>query len=416
MRNYILLVFILFAVCFVACQPPNSSESSYSSKAGLGKLDKAAYEKFCYVIETAVNQENHAFIDSIFDTDRLISFVTEGIDAPEYYENGFKTGFRDFYTPGTILVSSAGQHTDYSFMRLKSVDPPIGLFRIVGDQGLNYQEIHLSAGANGTPTIKDFYSYQEAELFSQGVRRLYILNLVQEVDDFEHPLADALPLINSAAQLADGGDVALAFSEMKKLPKDILDQKVVLLMLLTMGSDLGEDSLNLAADIFRKQYPNDPLVELKVLDYSYKTQDTTKVFNALARLDTKLGGDVYLDVLKAAILKSEGQSKRAKNLLANALKKNPKLEEPYWLLIDLLITEKDYKGTVDLFESFNTHFEDNAANYIVNENYADFFASESYKTWIAEHPLTEQDGRELFEQYNRQHQGHDGHGHEGHSH
>lgn len=402
---YTLLLFLL------AC---NSTDSSKS---------KADYEAFCQLLEQAVNDRNDEFVDLVYDFDNLVSEVTKGIDAPEYYENGFKEGFQKTYTPGVILLSSLGEEGYYKFLRMKSVDPPIGLFRIVSEMGVNYHEIYMNTNEEGEIVIEDFYSYLEAELFSQGIRRLYIINLANEVEDFEHPIAEALPVISEVALLADGGQQEKAFGKIMSLPKSVLEQKIVLLIMLTLGNDLGKDSLQLAANKFREVYPDDPLLNLKMMEFSFLASDTTEILNYIGKVQKQIGYDPYLEMLKATVIKDQ-QPEEAKRLLYKALEKEPENDELYWVLFDLLIREKEYEKTVEWFGKMKEQFDENPADYLVYDGYQDFYDSTPYLNWIKENPLHENPNLEIdsllrmFEKLKleEQEQDHHHHHHHGHSH
>jgi len=340
------------------------------------------YKNLCLMIEEAVNQEKVEVIDELFDGKALAQNIIDKYpQAPDYYKTGFKEGFDNFYTPGTILASSAGHNSQYKFLRLKSTNPPIGLFRISSPDMLNYQEVFLGETENGSPIIKDFYAYQEAEWFSQGLERMYIINLSQEMKDFIHTIADALPIIAEAAEEAEHGHLAPSFVSLKKLPENVLKQKVVLLMLMNMGAELNEDSLTIASDIFKKHYPKDPLLELKLFDYSMLQSDTSKIILALDNLNKKIGGDVYIDVMKAAIFKNNNQISKAEGLLKNALEKEPDNEESYWLYFDLLAKQKNYSEIIRIFEQFRKEFDDDPSEYLDEEKYADFLGSEEFLDW-----------------------------------
>lgn len=382
------------------------------------------YEVFCLLLEEAINDKNSDFVDTVYDFDHLIEHVTDGIDAPKDYEEGFKEGFRKSYTPGVILLSTMGETGYYKFLRMKSVDPPIGLFRLVSEQGVNYHEIHMNKNADGEIMIEDFYSYLEAELFSQGIKRLYIINLSQEMENFSHPIADALPIINDIAMLADGGKPGEAFAKLRKLPKSVLEQKIVMLILLSLGQDLGEDSLKVAEQTFRDIYPKDPLVDLKLMEFGFRSGDTSRILTSIQKIQNSIGEDHYLQMLKATVFKNMNKLPEAKQLLYNALESEPNNDEYYWVLLDLLITNKEYDTAVEWFQKLYEQFDENPADYLIYDGYRDFYESKPYKNWIAKHPLRSNPNLAIDSLLNemerlQQQQGHhhhDGHDHSGHGH
>lgn len=400
-----------FLLLLIGC---NTSESS---------LSDAEYIDFFESIEKAVDESNSEFLDAVFDSEHLVEKIVQGIPAPDYYLDGFKESFNKVYTPGRLMANTLGESTSFTFLRMTNNDPPTGLFRIVSQNYVNYQELYVGV-KEGKPVIRDFYTYQEGESFSDGVRRLYIINLAQESEEFEHPFASVLPRINEAAQLGESGEVGKAFVYLQGLPEEVLDQKIVLLMMLTMGADLGQDSLMKASEIFKQRFPDDPLLELKLFDFSFQTQDTAYIFERLAALQNKIGKDPYLDVLKGAMLKGNGQGDQAEPIFLDALEAEPKLEDTYWLLFDLLIKKGEYERAVSYFPIFRDVFEQNPADFLIFEDYGEFFESEPYQKWIEENPIS--DGldfdmdslEQVIDQIMKDkdhHHGHD-HSHHGHSH
>ncbi len=391
-------------------------------------LSEEELNKFCISIEAALNDRNVEFLDALYDKTYLVELVTEGISAPEYYKEGFEEGFDKYYTPGTIMTASLDEFAYVKFLRVKQKGKnPIGLFRTVTDDGVNYIEVMLGSDEEGVPIIKDFYSYKEAEMFSQGIKRLYLINLANEQGDINHPLVQALPTINQAAQLADAGMPERGFATLQKLPKEVFKQKIVLLMLLTMGQDAGADSMLVAEKIFQKHYPDDPLLELKKMEFGFLKRDTANIVRYIDALHQKIGGDPYLSILKAAILKNRGETSEAESLLTQALKAEPENDEGYWLMIDLLIKEKRYPEVIELFQTFKDNLEDNPADYIINDGYDDFYASPEFIAWTDKHPIQTQKldfnldslMRALDAEGKTHHHGpggHDHHDHHGHHH
>ena len=401
-----------FILLLVACNNTDSKQS------------KVDYEAFCLLLEQAVNDKNDEFVDLVYDFDNLVNEVTKGIEAPEYYENGFKEGFKKTYTPGIILLSSLGEDGYYKFLRMKSDNPPVGLFRVVSEMGVNYHEIHLNTDEEGDIVIEDFYSYLEAELFSQGIRRLYIINLASEVEDFDHPIAEALPVISEVAMLADGGKQKEAFEKIMALPKSVLKQKIVLLIMLTLGNDLGKESLEVAAKKFKELYPDDPLINLKMMEFSFLARDTAQILNYIGKVQSQIGYDPYLQMLKATVIKDK-QAAEAKKLLYASLEKEPENDEFYWVLFDLLIQEKEYDKTIEWFGKMKEQFDENPADYLIYDGYQDFYKSTPYLSWVKENPLHENPNLEIdsllkmFEKMRLEQEEHDhnhGHNHHGHSH
>ena len=379
-NNVVCLMCIIacFYLCFfTACRPAAPSEEQYV--------------QFGENIETALNNRDKSWIDGHFNTKFIVDKVTANLDAPDYYKDGFKEGFTNLYTPGTIMTSALGEQGVANFLKMKSIEPPIAFFRILSEKGVNYQEVSLDYDKNGDLYINDFYSLLEGEWFSQGIRRLYIINLAGEIEGFEHPLAAAAPIVDEVGRMADDGNIAEAFTKLVNVPKEVLKEKIVLLILLNLGQDLGQDSLKKAVNVYKELYPEDALVELKQMEFAYMNQDkanaSENILAAIDQLENKIGEDPYLDILRGGTYLKEERLEEAQTILLSAIEKEPDNDEAYWSLIDLTIKTEQYDETIGLFQQFKEQFDENAADYILYDGYNEFYESPQYLKWIQENPL-----------------------------
>jgi|GEM_PF-2691640 len=343
---------------------------------------------FCLDVEAAVNQNNTVFINSVFNSDYIISQATNGINAPEYYETGFKTGFLQVYNLGDIMAGSIGNEGSYKFMKLLQKGDTINaFFRATSEFGLNYHEVKIVPNQLGNLNIIDMYSYADGDIFSQSIRRLYILNLVAEIDSFTHPLAEHLPAINEIAKLADSGDYEMAFKKSAKLPPVVQDEKVVQLIQLQLANSLSIEKLDSLKDLFIEKYPDDKLIYLKAMEMAFERQDFDAIVKNIDELDKQIGGDPYLKLIKASVYHNNIQDDVALKLAKQCINEEPDNDEAYWLVLDILIIKKEYEKAIEYFVKMKHEFDVNAAEYIVYDGYTDFYESQPYQQWITDNPL-----------------------------
>ncbi len=401
-----ILLILTFSVIFNACS------SNYPSKEET--------ENFCLIVEEAINNNSTEFLNLLFEPQPLINKVTKDIDAPAYYEEGFMEGFQQAYSIGEVMSAQSYAFDAYTtFLKLKKYkensDTIIALYRTNADQGLNYQELYLSPNENGELHIFDYYSYSEGDLFSESIRRLYIINLTMEIDSFSHPLAESLPVINEIAALADKKQYAEALQILEAVPTEVKNEKIVQLIRLSLANEISEATLKSVAQDFKQTFPDDNLVYLKMLELAYSNNNFTQIIESLDSLNTNIGGDAYINVLKASAYRDNAQDDIAEKLLKNAIKEEPLNDDAYWLLLDIYIVQKRYDNAISIFTKIKNTFEQNAAEYIVYDGYNDFYKSPQFRNWISNNPIdstnTILEGFENIDSLYNSFQGGGGHSH-----
>lgn len=346
-------------------------------------------ENFCLIIENAINNGSSEFLNRIFDAAPLVDYVTSNYNAPEYYSEGFKNGFQQAYSLGDVMISSKGFEGYSKFLKLKeySQDTIIALYRTISEAGINYQELYLKADSEGELHIVDLYSYAEGDFFSRSIERLYLINLAAELDTFNHPIADNLPVINEIAALADGGEYALALQKLEALPPIVKKEKIVQIIRMNLANEISQGTLNSVVEDFKEKFPKDNLVYLKLMELAFLNEDNNFTISCIDSLDNKIGGDPYLKILKAGVYRKNAQDELAEKMLKEAITEEPDNDDAYWPLIDILILQKRYTETIEVFADVRNIFEENAAEYVVYDGYDDFYQSSEFKVWLKENPI-----------------------------
>lgn len=409
--------FISTLVLLSTCDETEKTDQGFSAK------EKAKYVEYAELVERSVNQRESEVIDEHFDFETLVErIISEGKEAPEYYSQGFREGVDQGYSPGSLVVGSMGEDGAYKLINVREKDGKIhAIFRTVSSLGLNYHDYVFKSSVDSF-TIENYYSYLDAEDFGESIQRLYDLNLARETDDQENALYASIPKIEEMATLAEQAKFEQAFAIYDELPQEIQEQKMLLTMLLNMGYELGPSQLNRWINRFKELFPEDPLLDLKMLEFAIYDKDSTRVFESLENIRDFVGPDPYLKIIKSSVLRDSSQFEAAEILLKEAIAEEEDNDEAYWLLIDVLVERKDHAGVVSLFEKMQKVFEVNAADYTRYDDYPNLFASKEYQQWIETNPLDslpfiEPDQfQEMMKAMEEQAQpGKSGHGH-GHSH
>ena len=137
---------------------------------------------------------------------------------------------------------------------------------------------------------------------------------------------------------------------------------------------------------FQHDHPNDPASDLQLIGYYWFKRDYDKVFAAIERLDKSLGGDPYLDAMKARILFEMKKFKEARDSAEKAIKEDPKQPLAYLVRAAVSAQEKNHKDALvwlkKLVEATGAKL-----NLETDVRFADFVKSPQFQElnkWIAD--------------------------------
>src|SRR5262249_5809358 len=129
--------------------------------------------------------------------------------------------------------------------------------------------------------------------------------------------------------------------------------------------------------------------ELGSIGYHLLRKQYDDVLKAIDRIDTVIGGDPYLNVLRAETLLSAEHFKEARAAAEKAIEEEPKLQQGYRHRIDIARKESNHADVVtwlkNLVEATGTR--PTPAELEADERFTEFVKSPEYrelKAWLAE--------------------------------
>jgi predicted Zn-dependent protease len=109
----------------------------------------------------------------------------------------------------------------------------------------------------------------------------------------------------------------------------------VLVAYVAASAYLGEAQYQSAIDALRRAYPNDASLDLMLLDGYFMKKRYDEALQAVDRIDRSLGGDPYLDVMRANMLLAKGDVDGAYRFATRAVEREPSLSEAQLVLDDI---------------------------------------------------------------------------------
>ncbi len=366
--------------------PNNSNEIAIATEKATVEAP-SPFEVFANEVATSISKRQTSFFNKHFYLSPILKQITSSVKAPEAYETAFKAGVKDAINAGEEIVNSLKKEGTYTLLHLtESADEKaaIALFRLLAEDGINYHELQLAYNKKGDVYIQDFLIFQGGLAFSETLKKLYISSLQgEEVSFTDANGIDALLLknmkvINEINELASMGGFKDAWDLVNNLPAGLRADKMVQIMKLDIGFQLGTATYNEAIADFKAYFPNDPIIDFMQFDYAFANKDKEGILSKVDQLDASIGGDVYLKVIKAKIYITFNKLYAAEMLLETAHKSEPNNEQILRDYTDFMIEQARYEEAVDLLVKLG---DAPLKWYAKGRKYRNFKASTAYEKW-----------------------------------
>ena len=102
---------------------------------------------------------------------------------------------------------------------------------------------------------------------------------------------------------------------------------------------------------------------------------------AVDRLEKAVGGDPYLDVIRAGIHLAQGDAGAARRLARQAVDGDGTLPDGYWALVNVSLADKRFDETARLLDLLREQFQLEFGDLTQIPEYAEFVQSPEYRQW-----------------------------------
>jgi hypothetical protein len=360
--------------------------------AAQGEADRPLLE-FAARVEETIAQRDASYLDGRMDMEAFLSTVTRGIEAPPGFEQGFRKGVRS--RSGSMLaerlVATLEQEQgSYTFLRLLPGQPRRALFRCVSGAGVNYHELLLTRGARGEVVYTDVYIHLSGELLSDTLRRAYLAGVAQEsrgvLDELmgkEVAYVKHMPQIKRLAELVQQRQHAQALQAWQALPAEVQQQSEVLLLRVQAAAGVSEPAYEEAMAAFAAAWPDSPALTLMSIDRHVLRKEWAQAQAALDKVDARVGGDPYLDLVRAGVFVQSGQPAQARARCEAAMRREAGLAYPaLCALLDVLLAEKDWRATAETLTRLEREHGVTWKDLTEVEAFAGFVRTPEFQEWL----------------------------------
>jgi tetratricopeptide (TPR) repeat protein len=349
-------------------------------------------QQFVKSLEENVCAGNADAVISAIDLDAVLDRASAGIEAPEERRRKFiANGKRALTQSLTQGLQQALKKGGYRFLRMQHTgNEKQALFRVFGDDsGLNYHRLVLGHTADRKVRAVDIYGFASGELLSQTMRRMYLpmaaeasksllAKLTQSESDF---VKHRSKLVELSTADADGRS-ARVLEIYATLPPSLQKDKTFLLARMKAAAEVSEKEYADTLDAFRDYYPADPCLDILLIDHYFLRKQFDRALACIDTLDKAVGGDPYLNVMRANVYLEKKDFAKARECAQKAVAAEENLQPAYWALITASLGTKDFAETSRLLtavrEKCGVEIDDLAAD----SEYAEYVKSPEYNEWL----------------------------------
>ncbi len=168
------------------------------------------------------------------------------------------------------------------------------------------------------------------------------------------------------------------------LPAELRKEKWILILRLNAAikSDDEDEYISALSD-FRKVFPSETWIEFLSVDYYLEKKEFDQALAAIDSQAAAIGGDPYLDVMRANALLSADRTEDALKAVRTAMNADPTLQDAHWTLLEIRLQQKDFREALNCMKDIDSRFVCDWAGMEQNLQYAEFIKSPQYAEWLA---------------------------------
>ena len=352
-------------------------------------------KRFGESVEKAIKKGDASGFTALIDYDAILDKATAGIQSSKQFQVGFRQGVKAGLDKppsiGAQLCLDVKNGGSYQLLRTRlRGNQRTALLRIVSPDsgGMDYHEFMLGRGVDGKVRAVDMYLYMTAELFSESLRRPYLQaaasdqrGLVERLLGTEQDFVKHAFKLNDIADLLVAGKNREALDVYYQLPLSLQNDKTFLLLRLQATQRLDDKLYVATIKRFQDLFPKNAAIDMISIDGLILSKHYHEAIAAIDRLDKSLGGDPYLNMLRAGVYFASGEKDKARKAAEAAVQGNPDMIDCYWTLVGINREQNDYPGLLKALKQIDNHFNIEFNDLTTDPDYAGFVKSPQFEEW-----------------------------------
>jgi hypothetical protein len=332
-RQFARLTPLAIALLFVAC---NFAEKRVPAAPKLMAPSEEEARRFAEEFLEAVSKPNPTRASAMIDWDLLLARATADTTGDPRFLAGFLKGAKKTTSTSAYankLAATVQQGAQISLLRIRGDEGGrSALIRILpAGGGVAYNELLLTRHESGVVRAADIYVYSTGEYMSDSMKRMYRFavagepTLMQRLQQKKNPAVQLARMYKEMSENVASGRHAAAVAVFKRMPPELRREKSVVVAYVTASANVDNEQYQAAIDELRRVYPDEPGMDLMLIDGFILRERYDDAIAAVDRLDNDLNGDPYLDALRANISVLKGDREAADRFARRAVQREPAL-------------------------------------------------------------------------------------------
>ena len=334
-------------------------------------------------------------LGELFDWERLVDRTFAGIKIEPQDRQltlGIWKNANVFAAPVCATTEAGGS---YRFLRLKTDGGrKLPVFRLrQPTPGVNYHELALGEDSAGELRISDVYIYASGQWLSETLRFALLRESAGSRPKWWSSLTEAEKAVVTHGQaikqiqkLGESQQFNAALNLYATLPPAVQDALPVLLLRMHAAAEADAPASRSALESLERHFARNPAVDLVSIDHFFTIGQYGAERQAIARLNRRVGGDPYLQILYANTFAAEKKLAEAAERAQRAIDEEPTMEDAYWVRLDVAVMMQDHAQAAEMLRRIETTFNTTIGDMTSVPLYDDFVKSDEYVRWKADHP------------------------------
>jgi tetratricopeptide (TPR) repeat protein len=321
--------------------------------------------------------------DKYFNYESFGEIVAKEMELTGDAKAEFSKGLKSSIGAGGILSRMGGDIEHFEFLRIHKLNGKHHfLCRILAKTGgVNYYD--FSVVKNKELKIDDLYVYLNNQYISKSVSQI-LITMMPGIEDGDGKSKASLITLKKIIAAKNKGDFSRMLTLYNNLSEEQKKIKGFLNIRIVAAQQTDVVEYKKALDDYYSLYPNEPGVNLMMIDRYVLDEEYQKALDVINRVDSIVGGDVYLNILRANMCTFTEDYETAISSYEKYFVKfpnDPDNTEAYPTYISLLLFYDRYDDAIATAKKFKKQFGLDAFDSIPKENFPDFYESEDYKNY-----------------------------------
>lgn len=352
--------------CLILLLLFSCSESSKPKK--FKPVSEADGKAFALNVEEQFKNGKNDLLDPKMDFESMVDRGLEGISLTAQQKKACLRSLPDYFFLGEEIETDLEDGGSFTFLATRIENGEcLAIFRKVNaESGVDYLEFLLGKPESTDTIIKirdiysfivgDFLSKKSAEemlAFDPEINRLQI-SPRQKDPDFKKG-TESLKEMDVFIELEDFEGAREVWDSM---PENFKKEKLAQRYKLNIAIARGDRNYEKALDEFEKTFPDDPAVDLLMVDKAFLRKDTASLAQYIKNIKSRLKmSDPHLDMMLANGYFDLDDCEKAMPLSLGCVAADSTLEDPYWILFRCNARNGNFKIAADYFRILHNRFE-----------------------------------------------------------